>query len=207
MSGRSPPTTPELFAAGPKKRPIFGIFWGPRQILFRGCVRAEEARKRSSESLSLPGGPVLGSSRRWGYRCLTLSGPRGPWDTVPPRVTYTHRWPPAPRDRLSGLELSARRQKIDPKQENEMKNFVKFPVQWGGLKIRVPDLRNLCPRITAPVLSPPRCLTLSGPAGPWSPLAALGAHPVGYRSARGRQDPHPTAGRFPGPWAPLVISD
>ena len=49
-----------------------------------------------------------------------------------------------------------------------MKNFVKFPVQWGGLKIRVPDSTILCPvgSFTVPVLSPPRCLTLSGPAGP-----------------------------------------
>ena len=51
-----------------------------------------------------------------------------------------------------------------------MKNFVKFPVWWGGLKIRVPDFRILAldpvPGTTAPVLSPSRCLTLSGPAGP-----------------------------------------
>ena len=52
--------------------------------------------------------------------------------------------------------------------------------------------------LTAPVLDP-----LWPGRAPWSPLAALGADPVGYRSARGRQDPHPTAGRFPGPWAPL----
>ena len=59
------------------------------------------------------------------------------------------------------------------------------------------------------LVPPPRCSHRPGAwpslarQGPWSPLAALGAHPVGYQSARGRQDPHPTAGRFPGPWAPL----
>ena len=90
-----------------------------------------------------------------------------------------------------------------------MKNFVKFPVWWGGLKIRVPDLR-ICHLRSGPGYHRPGALTAPVPGPLWParalvPLAALGAHPVGYRSARGRQDPHPTAGRFPGPWPPCHI--
>ena len=203
--GGAPPL-PLNFSPQVQKKGQFLAFFGGRG---KSCFEAALGPRRPGSG-ARKAYPYLGArprvSRRWGYRCLALSGPRGPWDTVPPRVTYTHRWPPAPRDRLSGLELAARRQKIDPKQENEMKNFVKFPVWWGGLKIRVPDLQILSfhrpGALTAPVPDP-----LWPGRAPWSPLAALGAHPVGYRSARGRQDPHPTAGRFPGPWAPLVISD
>ena len=181
--GGAPPLPLNFSPQVQKKGHFLAFFWGRGKSCFEAALGPRRPGSGARKAY-----PYLGArprvSRRWGYRCLALSGPPGPRvHSLPPRVTYTHRWPPAPRDRLSGLELAARRQKIDPKQENEMKNFVKFPVQWGGLKIRVPDLRN-CHPLAGPGYHRPGALTVPVPGPLWPARALVAPGCPGCTSSR-----------------------
>ena len=147
MSGRSPPTTPGLFAAGPEKMPFFGHFL----TLFRAeddpvsgpALGAEEApeagaRKAYPTGDPAPGDPGAGgiwppTDRVWPRSAR--QGPRasrGVWQSRPREgdaapLGGQDQGYPARRVVIGfpGSERPLRGRKSDPKQDAILTNFVK----------------------------------------------------------------------------------